>query len=544
MLMRLFTGRQPRRPRVALVALLGVGLFGGAFAVLGWAPFAWAPLAILAFALLFYLLQLNLGVGASLSMGFAFGLGLHITGHGWMYETLRAKVGFGPFAAGLSTFAFAGYLALFTATPCALMGLAIGRSRWRGAAAHGAEVLCFAALLTLGEWLRSVLFNGFTSLSIGYVTLDTWLAGFAPIGGTYMAGFVALVLAGLPGCASRSRAAATGAGVVAVALIASGAALSRIAWAHTIGGPLSYRLVQSYVPQARKFDPRFAPEHGKHIVDLIVATPADIIATPETTFKSNSNEFPGDALNRIQRFSQQSASHIFLGVVMTAANSDGFNSIMQISPDLGAGTFARYDKVRLMPFGEYTPIGFSWFTDSLRIPLKDMSAGRGDQEPMKLSKYNTTVNIGTLICLEDMIGRDAVKWAGSANLLLNPTNLAWFDNPLAIDQRLQIARMRALEVARPILRIANTGISAQIDARGNIGARTSMGVEEVLSGTVQPTEGLTPYARLGDAPALVLCAIGVAPLAWRTRKRRRDRFSASPLPATDRAPPDQPAAPR
>ncbi|MDQ6679426.1 MAG: hypothetical protein M3Y67_00475, partial [Pseudomonadota bacterium] len=180
------------------VVLSASGL-AGAVAVLAWAPFGFWPLVIGCYGLLFWLLQRRShSLRSALSVGAAFGLGLHGVGHGWMYGTLHGQVGLGPIAAGLSTLLYLCYLAAFTALPCALIGIIASRLPDRAAPLfRWPELLCFAAALTLGEWLRSFLFNGFTSLSVGYVTVDNWLGGYAPVGGLYLASFVIYLLAGL-----------------------------------------------------------------------------------------------------------------------------------------------------------------------------------------------------------------------------------------------------------------------------------------------------------------------------------------------------------
>lgn len=514
-------------PRLAVIC---ASAFAGAIAVLGWAPFGWMPVALVAFAMLFALLQLSIGAGPGFLSGAAFGFGLHAAGHGWMYTALHDKVGLAAPLAGFSTALYLTYLAAFTAVPCALTGFLTRRLRDRGVETSGWPVaLAFASALTFAEWLRSTLFNGYTPLSIGYTTIDTWLAGFAPLGGLYLAGFAVLLLAALLGGLVVERRRVAVPLTAALAIVAGGWVLSQVEWSQPFGAPLSYRMIQANVAQARKFDPFHAVQYTRHISDLVEQAAADIIATPETAFTTFLNQLPADTLARLRRFSERTTSHVFLGIATSAANSDGYNSVMQIAPDSRGDSFARYDKMHLMPFGEYSPAGFGWFTRSLNIPMKDMSAGRADQGPLLLTKSGTTVKIGTLICQEELVGRYGIRWADSAQLVLNPTNLSWFDNSLALDQRLQIVRMRALEIARPVLRVSNTGITAQIDPRGRVVARLPVQVEGVLTGAVQATSGLTPYAQFGDGLALLLCAVGIAPVWWRlTGRRRAARASAVP----------------
>lgn len=106
------------------------------------------------------------------------------------------------------------------------------------------------------------------------------------------------------------------------------------------------------------------------------------------------------------------------------------------------------------------------------------------------------------------MGEDARRAAAQAGVILNPSNLAWFDESAAIAQRLQIVRVRALETGRPILRSANTGITAHIDHTGKVMAAGPERRLTTLSGMVQPMQGRTPYAMLGDLPFLA------AALGW------------------------------
>ena len=277
--------------------------------------------------------------------------------------------------------------------------------------------------------------------------------------------------------------------------------LTHFSWTEAYGEPLRYRLIQSNIAQERKFDPLYVRQQTNRFVDIIERKAADLIVTPETAFPMFLNELPGDALSRLQQFSRRTGSNVFIGIASIAANSDGYNSMVQIAPNQGG--IDQYNKILLMPFGEYSPIGFGWFTHSLSIPLKDMSAGDLDQAPFTIGSQR----VGTLICHEDLTGQAMRHWLLDATLLINPSNLAWFEGSLAIPQRLQIVRMRALESGRPILRVTNTGITASIDSRGRVLASLPASKEDVLVGEVQPMHGLTMYARLGDWLVVLFSAL-------------------------------------
>ncbi len=487
--------------RITTTFLLGAL---GALATLGWAPFGWWPLPLICYGVLFYLLCRTTKTIDAALLGLAFGLGLHLTGHGWMYTALHSKTGMAIGMAAASTLFYLLYLATFTALPCALYTYLTKHQNSTAIRIYHAILL--AALLTLGEWARSLLFNGFTSLSLGYSLIDTWLAGYAPVAGLYGVSFIGFFLAhclALLISAINSIRTAIRISMLMLILTLTGWMLQKVEWIHALGRPLHYRLIQTNVAQARKFDPLYAKQQAQHVTDLITQAPADLIVTPETVFTTFLNDLPDDALPVLQQFSQRTNSHVFLGIATTAANSHGYNSIVQIAPN--NSPMAQYNKVRLMPFGEYSPKGFGWFTDLLHIPLKDMSAGQETQQPFVIHKHDTTWQIGSLICHEDGLGSEARHRAKTANLLLNPSNLAWFEGSLAIEQAQQIVRMRALEVGRPILRVVNAGITAHIDARGNVVQQLAADRENSLSGRVQATIGETPYTWMGDGLVVVMC---------------------------------------
>lgn len=497
--------------RTLLLSFL-VGVVG----VAGWAPMAWWPLVLLSYAVLAVFVMKSHSVKQAANIGLVFGIALHVVGHGWIYTGLHSTVGMAVIPAMLSSAGFLLYLALFTAVPCL-----VWRWIYNPTAPHFSKLSAtalLASLLTVGEWGRSLFLNGFTSLSLGYALIDTWLAGYAPIFGTYGLSLIGFGGSSAIGCFLQSRVtkksvAGLSAGVALV--FGSGYGLSHLHWVSAAGGPLSYRLLQANISQQHKFDPRFASEQIQHYVAAIEKQPADLIVTPETAFPLYLNELPGDAMVRLQAFSQASHSHLLLGIATRAANSDGYNSMVHIAPD--AQELTQYNKVHLMPFGEFSPAGFAWFTSSLSISLKDLSAGSPDQPPFTIASQK----IGSIICDEDLTGDDVRRWLPEVTLLINPSNLAWFEGRLAIAQRTQIVRMRALESGRPILRVANTGLTAHIDDQGQIVNQIAVEHEGVLVGHLQPMQGMTPFARWGDWPVIILLVLIVIRAGVRFRPLRQ-----------------------
>src|SRR5690606_940987 len=181
----------------------------------------------------------------------------------------------------------------------------------------------------------------------------------------------------------------------------------------------------------------------------------------------------------------------------------------------------RYDKVHLVPFGEFIPTGFRWFVDMMAIPLGDFDRGPLGQPPMTIGGQQAASNI----CYEDVFGDAIIRSVrgdvsgGGASILVNVSNLAWFGNSWSLHQHLQISRMRSLETSRPMLRATNTGMTAAIDPNGVVRAVLQPHVKGVLDVEVQGRSGLTPYVRWANWPVLLWCIAWLAILILPSRKR-------------------------
>jgi apolipoprotein N-acyltransferase len=295
--------------------------------------------------------------------------------------------------------------------------------------------------------------------------------------------------------------------IAGVALAAWG--LSFVTWTQPFGQPLSVRLLQPNIDPAIKSSPDKFPAALQHYRSLIIAKRADLIVTPETVFPLFWHELPPSYLDGLKHFAQTSGSNILLGVASVQDGQHATNNVVGILADGGA-SFPRYEKFHLMPFGEYTPVGFGWFSNHPNSSQRDLTAGDWSQPSMAVGVQR----LGFMICHEEMFGEEALRWLPEATILVNPSNLAWFINSLASSQMLQIVRMRAVETGRPVLRTPNTGITAIIDHHGKVTASLPPSVSGVLEGTVQGMQGRTPYSSLGNLPVLgiifltfFLCAI-------------------------------------
>jgi apolipoprotein N-acyltransferase len=201
------------------------------------------------------------------------------------------------------------------------------------------------------------------------------------------------------------------------------------------------------------------------------------------------------------------------------------NSAAGIAADTSKlpGGFYRYDKHHLVPFGEFIPTGFRWFTQLMNIPLGDFNRGPVGPAPFAVRGER----IGANICYEDLFGEElAARFEDDATaptIFANISNIGWFGDTIAIDQHLQISRMRALEFERPMLCATNTGATVVIDHHGRVTHSLPRFTQGVLEGAVQGRTGLTPFAwwaaRVGLWPlglsALIMVLALVRP--WRRR---------------------------
>ncbi|WP_168734312.1 apolipoprotein N-acyltransferase [Pseudothauera nasutitermitis] len=451
-------------------------------------------------------------------LALAFGLGLHACGQAWMIAALFRETGLPPLLALLSAMAATLYLAGFIALPVYLCARCRLLATATPATSPGlTAAACLAALLTAGEWARGSLPGGFSSLSMGYAWLDTPLAGLLPVTGLYGLSFLAYVLClgWLPVAESlvrRQYGPAVLGALAFAAFLATAHWGAKQPWITPHGDLLGFRLIHTGTAQQDKFSPEHIPAQIDRLAERLTQSPAQLVLAPETALPMFFHQLPAGLVDRLAQAARTHGSHFFIGVALMGGNQQAHNSLLHIPGD---GTPLRFfAKEELMPFGEYSPPGFAWFSRHLHFPLKDLSPGPPGQPPFVADRRR----LAALICHEEASPRLARRRAMDASVLLNPSNLAWFERSAAIPQGLAMARARALETGRPVLRTTNAGGAAHIDHRGRIAGQVQPGQESDLTGEIRPMQGLTPYVRLGDTPVLLVCA-AVLLLAAVRRKR-------------------------
>jgi len=489
-----------RGSRPSALLLLGAVLVG-ASSLLSFQPYGWWPLQFLSLAWLFYQVGMSNSVKRATLIGWAFGFGWTLAGVHWLYVFMTDFAHLPAILAVVGLILLCLYMVLFGAFTA---GVATWlRRRW---SLPVAAFLLLVLPVTWGvsEWLRGWVFTGFPWASSGYAHDLAPLAGYAPLIGVYGIGILVGVIAGcIAMLTQRARWPAIG---LMAGLLVAGAGLRTVEWTQDVGQPISVRLLQGNIAQDRKFDAEFLNSILTRYQGMITASPADLIATPETAIPTFPQNLPEGYLQNLQRYATQTGSTLAIGMPLLDGPGKYGNSLITMAPQ-PQPTLYRYDKAHLVPFGEFIPPGFRWVTDMLDIPLNDATRGAALQAPFPVKDQLVLPNI----CYEDVFGEEIAYQLRNApqpaTLLLNVSNLSWYGRSVAIPQHLQISRMRTLETGRPMLRATNDGATALIDRRGNITQALPFYADGVLAATVRGASGLTLFIRLGSAAFLLLGAL-------------------------------------
>ena len=496
----------------------------GALAAFSFAPWHWLILLAIGLSGLLLLLDQATTWRRALLLGWLFGVGHFVVGLHWIAESFEVDAErFGalaiPAVLGLSA-----YLASFPALACVATKLLGTRGPGR--------ILVFAAAWSVAEWFRGTLFTGFPWNLVAYV----WTPYAAPLQaasvlGAYGLGFVTVVLAGLARLMVITEEGVVVTAWPAVALVLGMAVLwgfGELRLANAVDGDVAnvrLRLVQAGIPQRDKWDPALRERIIDRYRELSVApaaVPYTHIVWPESALPfvvSIASEELGPAVTDVI----PAGGALLTGADRRVNRFDGqpvlHNSVVAI--DERGAVVAAYDKVHLVPFGEYMPLREV-------LPLHKMTAGTVD---FVAGPARTVLSIPGLPLFAPLICYEAIFPSGlreieGARWLLNVTNDAWFGTSAGPYQHFEMARMRAVEAGVPLVRAANTGISAVVDAYGRVRASLGLNQAGVLDTTLPlAIPGRTLYARWGDTPlgVTLLCILVVAALArlqpWRTQPR-------------------------
>jgi apolipoprotein N-acyltransferase len=481
----------------------------GALVACSFAPLQWWLLAIVCPAALMLLWESATPRHAAW-LGFWFNFGTFVAGTYWLYTGLH--VGDAPLfiAVGL-LFGLVSIMGLYQAA----LGYVI--ARWMPASGALRWLVGMPAAWLLVEWLRGWFLSGFSWLSLGYSQTDTVLANFAPVIGVYGISAILLVSAGALVALLRGSMRTRVIAGVAIALpwiIAP--ALGSIEWTQPSGKAVNIAIVQGAVPQNLKW---ITTNHDatlnlyRRLAESSFGTP--LILFPEASLPDLANEIV-PYLRSLYHDASARGSAVVLGVLRMDEKERYYNSVLALGDKV-----QWYDKDHLVPFAEFFPVpGFvrSWMR-LMSLPYDDFTRGGSSQPPLQAAG----LKLATTICYEDGLASAQIAILKDADVLVNVTNDAWFGHGSARHQHFQIARMRAIEAQRYMLRAANDGISAVIGPHGEVVTRAPDFKQFVLHSSVTPRMGLPLYARVGNwlIISLATVAAGLGVVAARRRSPLR-----------------------
>lgn len=503
-----------------------LSLFSGAFYVTGFAPFnLWIAPIISLYLLIFLLNEKHPWEGALI--GLCFGLGLMGVGVSWIYNSINTYSSATNEQAVLVTALFCIMLALFYA----IHGYTYCRLNFSKKSiftlfysSFPMRILSFSTLWVLLELLRSHLYVGFPWLLLGDSMIDTYLASWAPVGGSFLVGLWVCVTTA---CAyhamklvpsiyvRRHQYQLLGLFLVAISPWALGAKMSAHNWTDEIR-PVKVTVVQGNIPQERKWDSNFAD----NIIEIYKSATylnldSELVVWPEA---ATPYVYPqGNRVhNEINKRLNQNDVKLVYGGLRNEANKGVFNSIFVSG---GSNEIKKvYDKNILVPFGEFMPLAFmSKYLPGLFADI-DMSVfiTKSGDKPSVFQVGD--MSIAPSICYEVAHGQYVAKLAKNSNLLVSISNDSWFGNSLGPHQHMHAARMRALENQQYLIRASNNGITAIVDDRGVITASIPQFKYDTLNHNVMMREGRTPYQYTGDIPMWGICIAGLWFCWFRRRK--------------------------
>lgn len=498
-----------------------ITFLAGCLLPLAFAPVDFYLLAVLSPAVLFYFF-LSATPRQAAWLGWIFGLGYFAVGVSWVYVAIYVFGSSSIITSVLLTSVFISILAAYISLQGYLSIFFVRKFHIKN------ELLIllviFPLFWVLLEWFRGWLFTGFPWINLGYSQTDSVLSGYAAVFGVYGISLLLALSSSLLVIAISDKNKKSMIAIFSIFVIwFGGYLLSQVDWTGIKGKPLKVSLVQGNVEQKNKWQADQVEKRKQRYLALTQQHwDSDLILWPENSLTLFYHDLKDDYLASLTQKAKEHDTDIILGLpVLDQKNKEYFSSLVvlagsakNIIPENNTPQF--YHKSHLVPFGEYMPFasvlrGIVAFFD---LPMSGFTPGKYEQNMLTAAGQK----IAPTICYEDAFGEDVIRFLPEASLILNASNNAWYGDSFAPHQHVQISQMRALETGRDLMRVTTNGVSALINFKGEITARSPQFKAHVVTGLVQPRTGATPYVRWGNSLILALVFIGLMTIILLPRK--------------------------
>ncbi|MCK3658482.1 apolipoprotein N-acyltransferase [Pasteurellaceae bacterium Pebbles2] len=480
-----------------------IAVVSGAIGLFAFSPYDYWGVAYLSALGLIYVAKTS-PKKTALWATFLWGVSFFSIGTSWLHVSIHQFGGSPLWLSYVMVVLLAAYLSLYPV----LFTYLIQRFQVKSA-------VIFAVIWTFTEFLRGWVFTGFPWLQFGYTQIDTPFAGIAPIFGvaglTFFVIWSSAVLFNLVSALWKARNTPNQI-TVAVAhfllltVVAGLSSLAKIDYVKPVPDKaLTVSLVQGNIPQSLKWDPEYLHSTLQIYADLIrpYLGKSDVIILPESALPAL-EEHLQPFFDELKQASQTTKTELLIGTVYREPESGKlFNSIALVNKHYSPTQTMRYNKHHLVPFGEYVPLEslLRPLGSVFNLPMSAFQKGEAVQ-PDLLSKNRHFMGA---ICYEIIEGAQLqANLKQNSDFILTISNDAWFGDSHGPWQHFQMARMRALELGKPVIRATNTGVTAFIDAQGKVIEKAPQFEATVLTQRIVPTEGKTPYAALGNKPLYFL----------------------------------------
>lgn len=507
-------------------------LAAGGLSALALPPYGYLPVLFVTLPCFVWLLDGAIEIGErslrrrlaiGLSVGWWFGFGYLLAGLWWIGGAFLVEADRFAWMIPFAVLAMPAGLALFTS-----LGVGLAALFWSD---RSTRIVVLAAFLSLSDWLRGHVLTGFPWNSFGYAFGDSLvLAQGASVVGIYGLTFLAVLVASAPALLADNRALGERLGRISLVVLVlaglTGFGLYRLHLAPEPGATeTDIRIVQPAILQSEKWKPENRDaifnsylEFTQRPLGGTARVGHDrLVIWPESAVPFLLTHEPG-ALFRVSQ-ALGPGNELITGAIRFEQTADGpvyFNSVYLIGPDGGVRDV--YDKVRLVPFGEYLPLRGVL----QRLGLEQLVDAPGAFQPGYRHRALTSQagpSFLPLVCYEAIFPGISASQDGRPSFLLNVTNDAWFGNTPGPYQHFGQARLRAVEQGLPLIRAANTGISAVVDAKGRVLAHMSLNERGVLDAQLPKGSSPTVYGRYGDTTFMILVVLALISASLRRYNR-------------------------